>query len=176
MLKKYLRILLLLLFSSMFLLLVYVAVARPMKIGFGCYISQSWDVIPAKIIHAEVDSMTFEDTNRRRKIAYAPKVSYEYNYGGKVYVGNRYSWVKSYDNDELHDEAKRLVYTKDIGKEIKIFVNPAKPSESVWPRYRVLVNRLLAMPNTVTKSTPKTLNTLAIQILLKLSRCSRINS
>ncbi|EGR2724569.1 DUF3592 domain-containing protein [Vibrio vulnificus] len=134
MLKKYLRILLLLLFSSMFLLLVYVAVARPMKIGFGCYISQSWDVIPAKIIHAEVDSMTFEDMNRHRKIAYAPKVSYEYNYGGKGYVGNRYSWVKSYDNDELHDEAKRLVYTKDIGKEIKIFVNPARPSESVIER------------------------------------------
>ncbi|HAS6300108.1 TPA: DUF3592 domain-containing protein [Vibrio vulnificus] len=134
MLKKYLRIPLLLLFSSMFLLLVYVAVARPMKIGFGCYISQSWDVIPAKIIHAEVDSITFEDMNRHRKIAYAPKVSYEYNYGGKGYVGNRYSWVKSYDNDELHDEAKRLVYTKDIGKEIKIFVNPARPSESVVER------------------------------------------
>ncbi|HAS8299940.1 TPA: DUF3592 domain-containing protein, partial [Vibrio vulnificus] len=31
MLKKYLRILLILLFSPMFLLLVYVAVAKPMK-------------------------------------------------------------------------------------------------------------------------------------------------
>ncbi|MEF2495812.1 DUF3592 domain-containing protein [Vibrio mimicus] len=122
------------LLSPMLLLLVYVSVGHPMKIGFGCYISQNWNVISAKIIHAEVDSMTFEDTNRRRKIAYAPKVSYEYNYDGKVYVGNRYSWVKSYDNGELHDAAKRLVYTKDKGKEIKIFVNPAKPSESVVER------------------------------------------
>ncbi len=35
---------------------------------------------------------------------------------------------------------------------------------------------LVAMPNPETKSTPKTLNTIAIQIMLKLSRCSRINS
>lgn len=118
----------------MLLLLVYVAVGTPMKIGFGCYISQNWNVIPAKIIHAEVDSVKYEDTNRRRKTSYAPKVSYEYNYGGMVYVGNRYSWVKTYDNDELHDAAKRLVYNKHKGKEIKIFVNPAKPSESVVER------------------------------------------
>ncbi|MBV7296925.1 DUF3592 domain-containing protein [Enterovibrio sp. NIFS-20-8] len=134
MFKKYLSILLILLLSPMFLLLLYVTAGNPMKIGFGCYISQNWNVTSAKIIHAEVDSMTFEDTNRRRKIAYAPKVSYEYNYGGKVYVGNRYSWVKSYDNGELHNAAKRLVYTKHKGKEIKIFVNPARPSESVVER------------------------------------------
>ncbi|ENM5791947.1 DUF3592 domain-containing protein [Vibrio mimicus] len=134
MLKKYLRILLILLFSPMFLLLAYVAVAKPMKVGFGCYISQNWDVIPAKIIHAEVESVKFVGMDRHQRISYGPKVSYEYNYGGKVYVSNRYSWVKSYDNGELHDEAKRLVYTKDIGKEIKIFVNPAKPSESVVER------------------------------------------
>ncbi|WP_248475645.1 DUF3592 domain-containing protein [Vibrio alginolyticus] len=115
----------------MFLLLVYVAVGTPIKIGFGCYVSQNWNVIPAKIISAEVESLKYEDTNRRRKISYGPKVSYEYNYDGKIYVSNRYSWVKSYDNGKLHDAAKRLVYSKQKGKEIKIFVNPAKPSESV---------------------------------------------
>ncbi|HDM8167398.1 TPA: DUF3592 domain-containing protein [Vibrio harveyi] len=134
MLKKYLHILLILLFSPMFLLLVYVAVGTPMKIGFGCYVSQDWNVIPAKIISAEVESLKYEDTNRRWKISYAPKVSYEYNYGGKVYVSNRYSWVKSYDNGELHDAAKRLVYSKQKGKKIKIFVNPENPSESVVER------------------------------------------
>ncbi|MBY7705126.1 DUF3592 domain-containing protein [Vibrio harveyi] len=134
MLKKYLRILLILLFSPMFLLLVYVAVGTPIKIGFGCYVSQNWNVIPAKIISAEVESLKYEDTNRRRKISYGPKVSYEYNYDGKIYVSNRYSWVKSYDNGKLHDAAKRLVYSKQKGKEIKIFVNPAKPSESVVER------------------------------------------
>nr|WP_318441941.1 DUF3592 domain-containing protein [Photobacterium leiognathi] len=134
MLKKYLRILLILLFSPMFLLLVYVAVGTPIKIGFGCYVSQNWNVIPAKIISAEVESLKYEDTNRRRKISYAPKVSYKYNYDGKIYVSNRYSWVKSYDNGKLHDAAKRLVYSKQKGKEIKIFVNPAKPSESVVER------------------------------------------
>ncbi|EHK9068841.1 DUF3592 domain-containing protein [Vibrio vulnificus] len=134
MLKKYLRILLILLFSPMFLLLVYVAVAKPMKVGFGCYISQNWDVIPAKIILAEVESVKFVGMDRHRRISYGPKVSYEYNYGGKVYVSNRYSWVSSYDNGELHDAAKRLIYSKQKGKEIKIFVNPAKPSESVIER------------------------------------------
>ncbi|MCU8155014.1 DUF3592 domain-containing protein [Vibrio vulnificus] len=118
----------------MFLLLVYVAVGTPIKIGFGCYVSQNWNVIPAKIISAEVESLKYEDTNRRRKISYGPKVSYEYNYDGKIYVSNRYSWVKSYDNGKLHDAAKRLVYSKQKGKEIKIFVNPAKPSESVVER------------------------------------------
>ena len=134
MLKKYLRILLILLFSPMFLLLVYVAVGTPIKIGFGCYVSQNWNVIPAKIISAEVESLKYKDTNRRRKISYGPKVSYEYNYDGKIYVSNRYSWVKSYDNGKLHAAAKRLVYSKQKGKEIKIFVNPAKPSESVVER------------------------------------------
>ena len=134
MLKKYQRILLILLFSPMFLLFVYVAVGTPIKIGFGCYVSQNWNVIPAKIISAEVESLKYEDTNRRRKISYGPKVSYEYNYDGKIYVSNRYSWVKSYDNGKLHDAAKRLVYSKQKGKEIKIFVNPAKPSESVVER------------------------------------------
>ncbi|WP_434138588.1 DUF3592 domain-containing protein [Photobacterium leiognathi] len=118
----------------MFLLLLYVAVGTPIKIGFGCYVSQNWNVIPAKIISAEVESLKYEDTNRRRKISYAPKVSYKYNYDGKVYVSNRYSWVKSYDNGKLHGAAKRLVYSKQKGKEIKIFVNPAKPSESVVER------------------------------------------
>ncbi|WP_458794334.1 DUF3592 domain-containing protein [Vibrio vulnificus] len=118
----------------MFLLLVYVAVGTPIKIGFGCYVSQNWNVIPAKIISAEVESLKYEDTNRRRKISYGPKVSYEYNYDGKIYVSNRYSWVKSYYNGKLHDAAKRLVYSKQKGKEIKIFVNPAKPSESVVER------------------------------------------
>ena len=118
----------------MFLLFVYVAVGTPIKIGFGCYVSQNWNVIPAKIISAEVESLKYEDTNRRRKISYGPKVSYEYNYDGKIYVSNRYSWVKSYDNGKLHDAAKRLVYSKQKGKEIKIFVNPAKPSESVVER------------------------------------------
>ncbi|OEE60614.1 hypothetical protein A1OK_10460 [Enterovibrio norvegicus FF-454] len=132
--KKYLRVLLILLFSPMFLLLVYVAVGKPIKIGFGCYISKNWNVIPAKIIHAEVDSLKYEDTNGHRKTSYSPKVLYEYNYNGKVYVGNRYSWIKSYDNDELHDEAKRLVFRKKKGKEIKIFVNPENPSEAVVER------------------------------------------
>ncbi|OEE46843.1 hypothetical protein A1OS_08415 [Enterovibrio norvegicus] len=132
--KKYLRILLILLFSPMLLLLVYVAVGTPVKIGFGCYISKNWNVIPAKIIHAEVDSLKYQDTNGRWKTAYSPKVSYEYNYDGTVYVGNRYAWVKSYDNDELHDAAKRLVYSKQQGKEIEIFVNPENPSESVVER------------------------------------------
>ncbi len=95
---------------------------------------RNWNVIPAKIISAEVESLKYEDTNRRRKISYGPKVSYEYNYDGKIYVSNRYSWVKSYDNGKLHDAAKRLVYSKQKGKEIKIFVNPAKPSESVVER------------------------------------------
>lgn len=118
----------------MLLLLVYVAVGTPVKIGFGCYISKNWNVIPAKIVHAEVDTLKYEDTNGRWKTSYSPKVSYEYNYNGTVYVGNRYSWVKSYDNDELHDAAKRLVYRKQKGKEIKIFVNPENPSKSVVER------------------------------------------
>ncbi|MEI8611447.1 DUF3592 domain-containing protein [Enterovibrio sp. Hal110] len=134
MLKKYLRILLILIFSPMLLLLVYVAVGTPMKIGYGCYISKNWNAIQAKIIHAEVDSLKYQDTNGRWKTSYSPKVSYEYNYNDTVYVGDRYSWVKSYDNDELHDAAKRLVYRKQKGKEIKIFVNPAKPSEAVVER------------------------------------------
>nr|WP_163391586.1 DUF3592 domain-containing protein [Enterovibrio norvegicus] len=132
--KKYLRILLILLFSPMLLLLVYVSVGTPMKIGFGCYISKNWNAIPAKIIHAEVDYLKYKDTNGRWKTAYSPKVSYQYHHGGTVYVGNRYAWVKSYDNDELHDAAKRLVYSKQQGKEIKIFVNPENPSESVVER------------------------------------------
>ncbi|CZF78169.1 hypothetical protein GCE9029_00672 [Grimontia celer] len=101
---------------------------------YGCIFSKGWVQTSAILVEAEIDELEYYDMDRRRRISYAPKVNYQYQYLGKYYYSDRYSWTVNYDRAERYSAAKNLVWYHVNNKPIRVYVDPDFPQNAVIER------------------------------------------
>jgi hypothetical protein len=112
-------------------------------LGFGCYFiieatfSTNWDKIEGEIISTKIpiDFVNVNDPIHRYEI-YSVEVTYEYEVAGEIFQNNQYSigsgsTVKGRFNEK--SEAIEWLKNSDfaIGKKVKVYVKPNKPSETI---------------------------------------------
>jgi hypothetical protein len=98
---------------------------------------RSWVEVPAFIQQAEFQTKRgTPDRRGRRSTSFRTVAAYEYQFGGRRFVGQRVSLHESSDNFgsfqfNIHRELKRHL---DQKKPFRCFVNPQRPSEAVLYR------------------------------------------
>jgi hypothetical protein len=117
--------------------------------------AQGWQEVPCRIESADLKASS------GRNITYRASATYQYEFGGRVYRGERVALNSGGDNlgdfhQEAHRELARYVEPRragaakgvrqDTGKRFRCYVNPAKPSEAVLYRlFRWQLHAFLAV-------------------------------
>ncbi len=106
--------------------------------------ARNWEEVPCRIESVESKSSSDGDSTQTH-------ATYQYQYGGREYFGDRVSFGKGSDNigsyqSDVHSELSKYVSGKprkgkaksqqSVGKPFRCFVNPQKPEEAVL--YRTL--------------------------------------
>jgi hypothetical protein len=104
---------------------------------------QSWVEVPAIVIDTAMDRSRAQHhggrRGGRRRTSYHTTATYEYEYGGESYRGQRVGLHDFSDNfgdfqRRAYDELKRH---RDSGKAFRCYVNPREPSQSIlYPQMR----------------------------------------
>lgn len=92
---------------------------------------QDWQAVPATLSRAGVESRQGEDST-----TYVAFASYEYNFRGQRYRGERVGLSSGADNIGSYqaDTGRRLEAAWRAGESVTVFVNPEAPSESIVDR------------------------------------------
>ncbi|EPR7136368.1 DUF3592 domain-containing protein [Vibrio vulnificus] len=120
--------------ALVFFILLYLIGGSAVKMIYGCMLSKDWMPTSAILVEAQVDKLEYYDMDRRRRISYAPKIKYQYQYQGETYHSERYSWTINYDHSERYSAAKRMVWHHVNNKPISIYIDPDFPQNSVIER------------------------------------------
>ena len=89
----------------------------------------SWGETEARIIVSQVLPWQY---NQYSRMAYQPKIRYEYEFGGKTYTSERIRKVPVRSSDE--SKAKAWVEKYPAGMKTTAFVDPADPKSAVLKR------------------------------------------
>ena len=90
--------------------------------------AKEWSIIMGKIIKSDIYELQFGGESNA---TFRPDIAFEYNVNGEKYISDRlyygvkimssFNWIKS----------RKLVEKYPVNKEVKVYFNPNKPSESV---------------------------------------------
>ena len=99
--------------------------------------ARGWDKTPCKIVSIQVKTHRLSNRNPNNpSYYYTPEVTFDYEYQGKTYTGDKYSFYQS----KRQDGKKTKAELKKLQKEKNTFcyVNPRAPHEAVlFPGFRV---------------------------------------
>ena len=91
--------------------------------------SRSWPSITGKIFRSEIVGGWESAASGNLEYMYKPDIRYEYFINGQRYEGNsvRYKTVSASGESLLEDPKRQF----PVGREVEVFFNPNKPSESI---------------------------------------------
>lgn len=115
------------------ILLLWVLTLSPLLLHLA---SQRWEEVPARVTSSELVRSRSQSTGRRPSdTTYRIAISYEYQYGGKTYLGERYDITRSSGSTNVGvDEMRRIVRRHPVGMQTRCWVNPADPSQALIDR------------------------------------------
>ncbi len=95
------------------------------------YAMQSWEGVPARIVHTELVELDGDDST-----TYKVEARYEYTYEDKTYTGTRVAISSSADNigtyqHDIHNELQRH---QESEEPFRCYINPDDPADSVLYR------------------------------------------
>ena len=98
------------------------------------HLSTLWPSSEGKIISSEVESKTSSTrgVGHGYSTSYFANIAYEYSVGGKKYTYKRISYGDYGSSDRVRTERIINSYSKD--EMVRVYYNPADPSESVLER------------------------------------------
>ncbi len=104
--------------------LVYSLTLRPI---FQTLASRSWMPMTCLIVSSEVERVWDDE-----RIYYRPRIVYEYKFGGKSYLGDRFSFGPTTSNESPGIQTLSKLHSP--GSEHLCYVNPQIPSQCVLIR------------------------------------------
>ena len=115
------------------ILLLWILTLSPLLLHLA---SQRWEEVPARVTSSELVRSRSQSTGRRPSgTTYRIAISYEYQYGGKTYLGERYDITRSSGSTNVGvDEMRRIVRRHPVGMQTRCWVNPADPSQALIDR------------------------------------------
>jgi hypothetical protein len=90
----------------------------------------SWLSVPAKMVYSRVEKTTQSGGTGPSATVYSARFRYEYSLGGKQYEGSKYSLVGDWSSSDPQPHQKEQSEFPE-GGDVKVWVNPLDPSESV---------------------------------------------
>lgn len=92
--------------------------------------SSRWPTVVGSISEAFIQENRNRDSDGYTTTTYIPKINYQYQIGGQIFTGNRFTFgfEKSYGSKKKAQEA---LTAYPVGGQINVFYNPQKPEEAV---------------------------------------------
>ena len=101
--------------------------------------SAAWESVPATVVSSEIgvekrDSSSFNKHDL--SVYYSIKITYQYEYNGKTYIGDRYDFFRSKDqyNSFGKTQMQEIIKRYPQGKKIFCWINPQNPEDTVISR------------------------------------------
>lgn len=111
--------------------------------------SAAWESVPATVVSSEIgvkkrDSSSFNKHDL--SVYYSIKITYQYEYNGKTYFGDRYDFFRSKDQYSTFGKTQMQEITKQYprGKKFFCWINPQNPGEAVISRDIHYISLLLS--------------------------------
>lgn len=118
-----------LLFAGLGAFLIYNSIRSRKKAAA----SQGWPVVSGEILEARVVHDVSTDSDGDRRDSYTPAVRYSYAVGGHAYSGKKLSFggQTGYGSQA---KAQAALNSYPLGGTVRVYYNPADPSEAVLER------------------------------------------
>ena len=101
--------------------------------------SAAWESVPATVVSSEIgvkkrDSSSFNKHDL--SVYYSIKITYQYEYNDKTYIGDRYDFFRSKDQYSTFGKTQmqEIIKRYPQGKKIFCWINPQNPEDTVISR------------------------------------------